>query len=394
MVSKFLLLIFMSKYLDPSILGDYGLLYATVMYAIYFVGMDFYAYSTRKIIECNKDTRGVLIKNYFFACLVFVVLFGMIYVILVLVGIVPERLIYVLLLLVVLEYVSQELYRLMIALSLTLQASVLLFVRMGLWPLVASAVLILFPEYRQIEMIISVWVAGSFFAVLYGAVAVRGRVPFSWHSSVDWKWIRGGILVAIPFLVASLSMRGVMVSDRYIINLLNGADMLGVYVFYASIAGLIAVVVDATIFIFSYPKLISVAKENDKFKFIENVSKLFKSVAAVSVSLAVLSSLCISYVVQFIGQEIYYEYIGIYYVMTVVFVLLNISNVYHYALYALGKDKELVIGNVLCLLVFLVAVVCIAITGFVYTVSFSMILAYIFLLVWKLIIYKKHAELI
>ena len=47
MVCKFLLIFFLARILPPEELGTYGLFTATVGYALYFLGLDFYTYSGR-----------------------------------------------------------------------------------------------------------------------------------------------------------------------------------------------------------------------------------------------------------------------------------------------------------------------------------------------------------
>lgn len=61
--SKFLLIFFLARFLEPAELGLYGLLVATIGYALYLLGLDFYTYSTREILKRERNEWGGLLKN-------------------------------------------------------------------------------------------------------------------------------------------------------------------------------------------------------------------------------------------------------------------------------------------------------------------------------------------
>src|SRR5690554_889302 len=63
LVSKFLLILVLARFLTPAELGLYGLIIATIAYGIYPLGFEFYTYSTREIIGLEESQRGVLLKS-------------------------------------------------------------------------------------------------------------------------------------------------------------------------------------------------------------------------------------------------------------------------------------------------------------------------------------------
>ena len=62
--TRFLFIFFLAKYLDPASVGYYGIFTATLGYAIYFVGLDFYTYVSREIVKAPADQRGKLLKGH------------------------------------------------------------------------------------------------------------------------------------------------------------------------------------------------------------------------------------------------------------------------------------------------------------------------------------------
>ena len=65
MLAKFLLVIYIGKYLSVEELGEYGLFITTITIAIYFLGLDFYTYNTREILAKEKVERLPLIRDQF-----------------------------------------------------------------------------------------------------------------------------------------------------------------------------------------------------------------------------------------------------------------------------------------------------------------------------------------
>lgn len=58
LASKFLLIFFLARFLEPSELGVYGLFAATIGYSLYLLGFDFYTYTTRELLKCDRSQWG------------------------------------------------------------------------------------------------------------------------------------------------------------------------------------------------------------------------------------------------------------------------------------------------------------------------------------------------
>lgn len=389
MAGKFVLLLVMSRYFEPEEVGIYGLLFASVMYAIFFIGLDFYAYSTREIISSKFSAKTGYIKSHFTITGISLLLFYLLCTMLFVLGLIERDIYLGITVLVTIEYFAQEFYRLLIAVSLTLEATILLFLRTGLWPFIVSPVLILSTDLRSIETIVYAWIAGTSCSVLYALHIVRREIGIDWRIPANWSWVWKGLLISFPFLISSLSMRGVMTLDRYFFAMYNRPELVGIYVFYIGIAGLILIVVDTTIFIFAYPKLVAAAQLDEKNSFSIAMKKVAISVFSLSLGLVFTLWFLIDYIVLFTGRDIYSNYLTIYYLMLLTFFLLNVSNVYHFGLYAMGKDKHLVLGNFLCLIVFCVSVLFLSTISMLLAVSIAMFLSVSVLLCWKYFCYKN-----
>ncbi|HBV0563658.1 TPA: hypothetical protein MDL18_003769, partial [Citrobacter koseri] len=65
---KFLLMVAIARYLTVKDVGDYGLYVSIIVISLYFVGLDFYVYSTRELLdpEVKKNTGNILFNLVIF----------------------------------------------------------------------------------------------------------------------------------------------------------------------------------------------------------------------------------------------------------------------------------------------------------------------------------------
>ena len=62
--AKFSLILILAKFLSANDLASYGIIYATIIYSLYVIGLDFYIYSTREYVN-NLEQRKKIIENHF-----------------------------------------------------------------------------------------------------------------------------------------------------------------------------------------------------------------------------------------------------------------------------------------------------------------------------------------
>ena len=66
------------------------------------------------------------------------------------------------------ESIAQELNRILIALEYQLSASIILFLRQGLWVLIIVPVMLFNPKFQLLEYVFLSWLFGSIFALIFG----------------------------------------------------------------------------------------------------------------------------------------------------------------------------------------------------------------------------------
>ncbi|EER0199837.1 polysaccharide biosynthesis protein, partial [Escherichia coli] len=63
LLTKFIFIVLLARLLPSTDLGVYGLINAAVGYGIFVVGFEFYTYSTREIINSQKNRLFFILKN-------------------------------------------------------------------------------------------------------------------------------------------------------------------------------------------------------------------------------------------------------------------------------------------------------------------------------------------
>ncbi|MDO7895444.1 hypothetical protein [Pseudomonas citrulli] len=396
LVSKFALIFFMAKYLDARDVGIYGLIAATIGYAIYLVGFEFYNYSTREIIGSDPDLLYGYLKDQLVLYAVAYLLAFPLVVIFFSHGFITFEYIYWFGVLLIVEHLAQELNRILVAVSQQMLASVVLFVRSGIWCLLIILFMYLSPATRNLNFVFALWFLGCLLALFIGLWGLRSYNGSSFFKPVNWLWIKKGLRLVWPLLIASLCIRGIFTIDRYWVERVAGLDVLGAYVLYIGMATAVLSFLDAAVIVFYYPKLILSAKAKDYYQFSINMRGLNFNVIGFT---AFLSAACYLFgwgMVVWLEKAVYVEYFYILKWLILAIALYSLSMIPHVGLYALHKDSHIFFSQVGGLGVFLVsyfAMRMVDIDG-VAAVLWGMCNAFATIFIWKSLAYVFGFRLI
>ncbi|AXA54960.1 hypothetical protein ACNT2N_13025 [Pseudomonas thivervalensis] len=389
LVSKFALIFFIAKYLDAKDVGLYGLISATIGYAIYLVGFEFYNYSTREIIGSDPGLLFGYIKDQLVLYVIAYVLVAPLTVVFFSTGVIPIEYIYWFGCLLVVEHLAQELNRVLVAISKQMLASVVLFVRSGVWCLLVIVIMYLSPGSRNLNLVMVLWFLGCLFALIIGLWSLRSYSFLSFFRPVNWSWIKKGLRLMWPLLIASLCIRGIFTIDRYWIESVAGLDVLGAYVLYIGMATAVLSFLDAAVIVFYYPKLILSAKDGDAHLFSSTMRGLTLNVVGFT---SFLSLACYFFgwgMVLWLDNSIYVDYFYILKWLILSIALYSLSMIPHVGLYALHKDKHIFFSQIGGLGIFVMSylVMRIAKVDGVLSVLWGMCNAFAIIFVWKTLAY-------
>lgn len=375
--------------MSPADVGLYGLLTATVAYALYFVGLDFYTFTTRELASHEKNVWGSLLKNQMVLSLG---LYCIVLPLLVLVftsNLLPWSMAKWFFLLLVLEHICQELTRLFVAASEQLAASIVLFLRQGSWAIAVVALMLFNDDLRTLSTVFSTWSMACLAAIIFSLIKFKIIGVSGWVEKIDRAWIWRGVKVAVPFLIATLAIRGVFTIDRYWVQMVGGLELVGAYVLFIGVASTLMAFLDAGVFSFSYPKMIVAFNNNNAHEYRRKVREMLIHTLSFSVIFSIASSLILPYLLVWLGKDVYLENEALFYWLLLATILNALSMIPHYALYAQKRDRSIIQSHLLALPIFLMAVSVVMVWLPNLAVPLGLCASQLFVLAWKLYAYFR-----
>lgn len=343
---------FLARYMDSESVGYYGIFTATIGYGIFFIGVEFHVYVTRQILSVEKQERGNMLKGHaalsgllYLAWLPFIAIF------LYKVGW-PEHLFLWFVPILFFEHFNQEVFRILVVMQKQITASILLFVRQGSWAFGIMILMTFVEDSRSLDIIMLIWLLAGAITAILGIRSLRSLEIGGWKRPISWVWVRRGLLVATPFLIAILAQRGILTFDRYWLKSLGGIEVVGSYVLFFGMVSALSAVLDAGVFSYTYPELIKHHLRNERAIARAKVLTMLYQTLAISVGFSVVCWLLIPIILTWIGNPIYVRHIGMFPWLLLAMTIYAVSQVLHWGLYAAGKDKAIVISHVAAIIAF------------------------------------------
>lgn len=347
---RLVLVVAMAKYLPEQEVGAYGLFQSGVMYAVYIVGFDFYAYATREYARQDgsisaKKIRSQLTLYVFTYVIAAPLLFMSLLTLKIGTALAAVGIAYV-----ALEHLNQELVRTVEALGHPVLAGNLSILRSGVWPIVAVAALVLLPAARSLGTILWVWAVFGLVSSVISVFLVRRIIPLTRETGIDWGWMVRGLKVSAIFFIGTLCIRGIFTVDKVAINIVNSTQLPS-YVLFTSIALAMLSIIESSVFAFFYPKML---RSSNNYQYIRSLVKS-STIQAIVVG-SIISAICIfilPLLLNVIQSSSYRLHVDLAAPILACILIYVVGLGVHYGLYAIGNDRTIVVSHALGLLIFL-----------------------------------------
>lgn len=385
--SKFLFLLLAPKYLALEDIGSYGIVNTTINLGIYFLGFEFYTYYTRDIALSSKST----ISKYFFNQIVF---YGFSYFLFlpflyffIYFEFLPIEFILPLTLLLIVEHLNQELFRVFVAIKKALTANLLLSIK-ALWVFI-----ILFDWFFAdwnigIVSILYVWLFVSSFSLLLATYLLFSKNEYYLTFTLDKSWIKKGISVSFIFFIGSLSIKLVQFGNRFFLEKYAGKALLGEFIFFDNIASIINIVVYTGIVSVLLPDLIYESTQSNDRR-LKIFRKFSLQIVVTSLILALLLFLVFPYVTQLSEKIESNGNLPIFGGLLIGYVFQSLSLIPHYILYIKRKDKALLsISIAIAISSFILNWLLVSSYG-LFGASLALLFSYVLSFLIKIIVNKK-----
>lgn len=343
-LSKFLLLGYLAKILSLEDYGSFQLISYFIMISTTIFGLEYYNISNRNIVKAeNKDKVYIDHLRFFYTLspLIFIIQ------ILVFLSLFPSELITlsnILLILIIgiLDYLSQEAYRYLMINKLYRKGNIQLIYKSGFFILLILLYEFFFSDI-DFKVLLQILLLSYvlLFLVVY-KVFSKDLFQFTFNHFKFLKYIelKKTLSVLTPFLLLIFFLKGIEFIDKFLIGKEVGLEETGIYSFLFSMASVLGVFVISGFYIIYLPQLIDSFK-SDKSGFKKVFFKFSILTVISSIVIAVLIVLISPYVFKLIDKEVMLDHIDVLYLLLIGFVLHNTSLIPHVFLYVCHDEAKI-----------------------------------------------------
>ena len=258
------------------------------------------------------------------------------------------------------EHVSTEINRLLNIMQMQLYASVVLFFRSSAWVVFMLPLMYAMPQFRTLDTLLWSWLIGVVISIIFGIYSIFRSLP-EWRVYIpSYTWMLKGYKIGMLFILGTLAFQAISTMDKFLIKIVSGIDIVGIYVFYMSLTVGASAVIHAGVIVFSTPPIVA-AFQNRQVQKAEKLMSRFLTELLVSVTVMVVVLFALMpYVVSWVGKTEYIKYYEVFYLImgTAVIIVMN-SHPSTY-LYANKHDLYILYSNISSFIVFLL------LSGYVY----------------------------
>ena len=341
---KFLLALYLLRYLSLESLGIWGLFGATQTIVLYVVGFEFHAFSNRELLTVSPvrraDVLGSQIRFHLACYLSLLPLSG----VALLAGWVAPNFVGWFLLILVGTHLTQEAHRVLIVLSRPRLAYLLTAVAHGVWVAPAIGMGQLWPAARTLDVVFACWAVGSLVSAAIGFLTLRRSGLLQWDHFGTWQDVAKGLRTSFRFLIIALCYRMIELSGRYFLLAFWGEHAVGTYTLFSSIARVQYEILYAGFVALIWPGLTATGDTGGTATFAEHYDRLRRTVLVVTALLIPCFLFGIHPIVDLSRDAGLRAEMTTYYVLVAATSVLGLVTIPHYALYARRMDDVILKG--------------------------------------------------
>lgn len=342
---KFALSLYIVRYVGLADLGFYGLLSgaATAMPAI--VGFGLTPWIVRHLVHLPRSQAiGGVLTRLSLSLLIQVIVQPIVWAADFALGEpIPLRWAPLIAAILVLECLAGELGQMLTARRHIRLAETLLFIRTGLWPLPVMMFGLMMPATRTIEFLMMCWIAGlvlTWLIVIANALLHQRWRHLQWH----WRWLADGARESVPLYIHDINLALGLYLDRFIISLILGLELTGVYTFFWSVGNMVH---SLTIYGMLTPQIANLvdAGRRGGAEFPRIVRRLRLETVMWASVLAAGATAVILVALPYLNRPLLGDHLDVFLIIMVATFLRIASDGYGNVLYALRRDDAIAVTS-------------------------------------------------
>lgn len=379
---KFLLVFLFTKKISLEFQGEFTLISSSVALLIILMGLDFYVYTNRIIVKQPNKLVFVFKNSLVFYLVSYLFLLPILY-LMTGIELIDKNMILILFFLTISDHLSQELFRIFIAIEKVVLANIIFFLRTGAWSW-PVAIYIFFNSNSKFDLldVLLVWLIFSIISVIFGVLSIPDIKNFN-NEKINKKWLFKGLKAGLFLFLGTVFLKIMEYSDRYFISYFLGNKDLGIYSFYFQFSNLLSIILFTLFISYAYPKILKNVYSKDVIELEKTKKKLVSNIIFTSVLFFFFAVFALPYLLQVVGKDDLTSNLGVMYVLILSTFVFNLSFFSHFVLIADEKDKLIVKSSlVACLINLTLNFILLPVAG-IYGAAISLLLSSVFMFLLK-----------
>lgn len=298
-------------------------------------------------MKVDEKSQNLVLNNSLWVYSVLVMLVGGLYSSFIyLGGFIQSKHLLAFLVILVLDYLGTEIFRILNAIRHQIKASLVLIFRTGIW-----AIPPILMQNFSIDFILKSWIFSSTLGLVLGSLFLIQKFGSVRVVRPEKQWLSQGFKVALIFFINTLLAKLILYGNRFFIDFYLGKSDLGVYTFYFQMSNMSMVIVFNLFIVFELPMLIANSQDKKIIRrFVNRTSRISLLVSILLVPISYFLAL-------YTGKKLIIDNFQVLLLLQVSATFFNMSLGYHYVLYSRQFDMKILRSSILSFVIFIPSLV-------------------------------------
>lgn len=349
LVAKFLLALFIARFMGLEALGIYGLIAGAAAVGQVVMRFGVFATLSREAVTLPLRDLTHNLRHYALGCIAAYLCLLPLFLAM---GLYSGHFTIAALSfgVIVLEHAMYDVFVLTNNLQRPKLANMLYALQSAVWIYLFIVLAFLFPVLRSLEMVLGFWMTGGIVAL-----AVTGTITRHWPwkaafgKPLDRAWYAPAMQKSWRLYVGEVITAGTLYLDRYLITFFLSLELVGVYVLFWQVTSAICNLVGAGVLQMFRPRLILAHRQGDGKRFMQTYTSCILRCLAGTLGLGAVAAVAVPYLVTYSDQPLAMDYLSLFWLMLAAMIFRIGMDVAKVALFAQSRDRENLRSNLLSL---------------------------------------------
>ncbi|ABS68793.1 lipopolysaccharide biosynthesis protein [Xanthobacter versatilis] len=342
LVFRFLLSFYIIKYLGLEASGIYGLALGAVGIAPALLGWGLNYFVARDIVGLGLIEAVPRVKTRLLVTTLSLTAATLLGLVLALVtGYRIGHIEIFITILIWLEVYGMDIHIPLIAMEKSVEANVLVFIRLAAWVPFVMVAGIMFPQMRTLETVFVGWIASYVVALGYLLYVIRD-LPLRETLSLPLEkaWVTERLKGSWYIYVADLGLVGLVYMDRYIVSFLLGLKLTGLYTFYWSLANSLQTLMATAVVQLALPMLFKAHNSGKIDQWRRSMRQQLIKTASFSTAIAVALFITCEAFMGYLNMPELAQHRDVFVLMLVAAIVRCCSDLFNVGLTSMRKDNH------------------------------------------------------